>query len=1051
MVFRFLLSAALVTLVISQLYSIDSSDADLNLDVSKGATDMRLDAVLKTQEVSSTGQLPGMEEDKSLQPLLRASLGSSLGPSLGLARYLWSESDGFRETGDTEVHPFLGDAWMAGSDLMLARHVWQEVDHSFTDEEDRDVHPFIGDAWMQSTDALVAQLERKDASKDQLQLSRYLWQETESSSFKEEVDMDVHAFIGDAWMAESDEMLARYLWRESESFRETQDMDVHTFVGDAWMAESDLILARYVWRESESTREETNMDVRTFVGDAWMADSDLVLARYLWQESEGFGKTQDMDVHAFLGDAWMAESDLVLARYLWEEEQPAKAELHLARYLWQEAKDGRFVEREDTDVHTFIGDAWMASPDLMLARHLWEEQPVSDEAAKGRVARHLWEKQWEAQPTENTPERLMARHLWEEEPSKGEAAPMLARHLWEEQPVNENSELLMARYLWQEGASNVSIETEAHVETLSYVVSGHDYEAMMVHLNVIGATTTSILPLINTAEVELTEEQLGRLSRQKIAGLMPNNSLQTASVRDRATGQHQVRETEFTKLIEADVLHREGIRGEGVGVAIIDTGMWDNAALGQNTKRGSRVVAYYDAIQDSEDMPMTDESGHGSHISSVIASSLPSYSNGQLSGSYHGVAPDADLIVVKAFDGDGSGTYMDVIRAISYVIEHKEEFNIRVMNLSFSGTPQSHYWEDPINVAVMEAWRAGIVVVASAGNTGPDPLTIGVPGNVPYIVTVGAMTDSYTPGDTADDVITSFSAAGPTLEGHVKPDLIAPGGHMMGMMSRGASLAAEYPQFHNGGKFFEMSGTSQASAVAAGVAALMIQLDPELTPDNVKCRLMASARTATDQDGALTYSLFQQGAGLVNALDAVLSEERGCVNLALDIDADLDGGTHFGGPANQDEDGNFYVGDLAGEVQNSGSIWRANTVWNTGSIWRSNNIWNVGSIWRANSLSNSSSIWRAGSLENSGSIWRASIVWNSSQVWQEDGSEDGSEDGETGYASYSENGYKWSNDALGNAGHIWSAAHTSLAGNIWSGSVVSSKSITSSNKWVTQE
>ena len=167
-------------------------------------------------------------------------------------------------------------------------------------------------------------------------------------------------------------------------------------------------------------------------------------------------------------------------------------------------------------------------------------------------------------------------------------------------------------------------------------------------------------------------------------------------------------------------------------------------------------------------------------ITSVIASSLPSInSEGEETGGYHGVAPDADLVVVRSFDDSGNATYMDVIRGISYVIENKDKYNIRVLNLSFSGPPQSHYWDDPINIAVMQAWQAGIVVVASAGNSGPDPLSIGVPGNVPYVVTVGAMTDSYTPDDVSDDKLATFSAVGPTLEGHLKPDLIAPGGHSL--------------------------------------------------------------------------------------------------------------------------------------------------------------------------------------------------------------------------------------------------------------------------------
>ncbi len=144
----------------------------------------------------------------------------------------------------------------------------------------------------------------------------------------------------------------------------------------------------------------------------------------------------------------------------------------------------------------------------------------------------------------------------------------------------------------------------------------------------------------------------------------------------------------------------------------------------------------------------------------------------------------------------------------------------------------------------MEAWRAGIVVVASAGNRGPSAMTIGVPGNIPYIITVGAMTDNYTPADGSDDYLASFSSAGPTVEGFVKPDLVAPGGHARALMDQATTLANAHPDFHDGGQYFQMSGTSQAAAMVTGVVALMLEASPQLTPDEVKFRLMDTANPA---------------------------------------------------------------------------------------------------------------------------------------------------------------------------------------------------------------
>jgi len=146
-------------------------------------------------------------------------------------------------------------------------------------------------------------------------------------------------------------------------------------------------------------------------------------------------------------------------------------------------------------------------------------------------------------------------------------------------------------------------------------------------------------------------------------------------------------------------------------------------------------------------------------------------------------------------------------------------------------------------------------------------MTIDVPGNVPYVITTGALTDNYTPYNGSDDRLASFSSAGPTYEGFVKPELVSPGGHIVASMAGGSYLANIDP--HSmllTENLFTMSGTSMAAAVTTGVVALMLQSDPALTPDGVKCRLLASSRPAVTAQGKLAYSVFQQGAGLINAV-----------------------------------------------------------------------------------------------------------------------------------------------------------------------------------------
>ena len=410
--------------------------------------------------------------------------------------------------------------------------------------------------------------------------------------------------------------------------------------------------------------------------------------------------------------------------------------------------------------------------------------------------------------------------------------------------------------------------------------------------------------------------------------------------------QGEQRDTLFPTLIDADELHRAGVTGQGIGVALIDTGAWEYGQLVSDANGERRILGFYDASTNREGKLVSDDNGHGTHMTSAIASSARSIGvDGKETGSYHGIAPDASLLIVKAFDDESRGSYGDIIRAITYVIAHKDEFNIRVMNLSFSARPQSMYWQDPINQAVMAAWDAGIVVVVSAGNHGPAPMTIGVPGNVPYVITTGAVTDHYTPEDTRDDYVASFSSAGPTLEGHVKPDLSAPGGHIMGIMASDVTLSNENPEFHDGYSYFLMSGTSQAAAVTSGVAALMLQEDPALTPDDVKCRLMASARSAVKPDGSLAYSVFQQGAGLINAVDAVRGTARGCANVGLDVAKDLAWEAHYGGPANFSMADGYYVATAAklkwtGEHQKNADVrWLKRSVQENQKIWATTSEW----------------------------------------------------------------------------------------------------------------
>ena len=169
----------------------------------------------------------------------------------------------------------------------------------------------------------------------------------------------------------------------------------------------------------------------------------------------------------------------------------------------------------------------------------------------------------------------------------------------------------------------------------------------------------------------------------------------------------------------------------------------------------------YNAITNNSAPRRDDKSGHGTPHRLASRSTA----TGPVTESTTGIAPNARSGGGRAFDSNGKGTYANVIRGIDWIVANKATHNIRVLNCSFSAPVRSWYWQDPLNQAIMKAWKAGIVVVASAGNGGPKPMTIGVPGNVPYVITVGAMTDRYTPANGIDDKLASFSAAGPDLRG----------------------------------------------------------------------------------------------------------------------------------------------------------------------------------------------------------------------------------------------------------------------------------------------
>ena len=365
-----------------------------------------------------------------------------------------------------------------------------------------------------------------------------------------------------------------------------------------------------------------------------------------------------------------------------------------------------------------------------------------------------------------------------------------------------------------------------------------------------------------------------------------------------------ITDTYYPTVSGAALLQYHGVTGAGVTVAVLDSGLWEAPkALTHNTRGEPRILARYDALQGREVGLAVDESGHGTHMTSVIADSRPVTREGALKPSFRGAAPDVDLVVVKAFDSTGEAGFLDLVRGIQWVTANRDRLGIRVLNLSFASRPRWPYWDDPVNQALMRAWQAGIIVIAAAGNEGPEPMTVGSPGNLPYIITVGAITDSWTEDDRSDDYLPDFSSRGPTPTGHIKPDIVAYGGHMAGLVGPNTKLAREFPEYLMDDQSFVMTGSSQAAALVSGLAALLIQAEPDVSNDDIKCMLMSSAEPAISADGRLAYSPFLQGSGLVNVSRAITVGDRGCGNDDLALDDDIARVDRFEGPAIFAEDG----------------------------------------------------------------------------------------------------------------------------------------------------
>ena len=366
----------------------------------------------------------------------------------------------------------------------------------------------------------------------------------------------------------------------------------------------------------------------------------------------------------------------------------------------------------------------------------------------------------------------------------------------------------------------------------------------------VGGTILAQFHLINGVEALVPTALEPVLAALPGITVTPDLSVSVQSTPE-STGPHTPSDV-FLQETGADRLASQGDTGQGVTVAVVDTGIDSLPDFSGRLAGGVDLTGGTSPFQDSY--------GHGTFVAGLIAGNGAS-SNGQ----YSGEAPGARLVSVKVAGADGTTHLSTVISGLQWAVDHKNVYGIKVLNLSFGYQSSQSTVANPLDQAVEAAWHSGITVVTSAGNAGPFNGTILAPGDDPLVITVGALDDMATPS-TADDEMTDFSSVGPTSrDGGAKPDLVASGRSVVSLAAPGSTVYNDYPAARVGPAGFAGSGTSFSAAITSGAAALVLASHPGIAPDEVKARLLGNT------DPGPVGNPFVDGHGALDAYAAAAS------------------------------------------------------------------------------------------------------------------------------------------------------------------------------------
>ena len=507
------------------------------------------------------------------------------------------------------------------------------------------------------------------------------------------------------------------------------------------------------------------------------------------------------------------------------------------------------------------------------------------------------------------------------------------------------------------------------------------------HRESMGRDLSNMLPVINGYAVELTRRQIEYLIRSDAIEYVTLDPVVRTAAGPGGNPDSNDSSDEMGLSSYATILGADQVSGHGSKstVAVFDSGVAEHHDLKKMLDKSFDFVGINGVeLKGNEEV---DAFGHGTHVSGIISG------EGKSSDDQKGISK-ANILSLRVIGDEGWGRTSDLIRAINWVINNKDKYKIVVGNLSLGHPAFQSYRDDPLCQAVRRMVDAGIVAVVSAGNMGKlsgYPKVWGAitsPGIEPSAITVGAVNTMGTLTH-KDDIATSYSSRGPTIDGLFKPDLVAPGNAIIAPMSELSWLEVNYPGLVYDEDYIRMSGTSMAAGFVSGVAARILERNKDLSPNQVKLILLL---TAIKLDSP---HLLEQGNGLVNAKTAVdLAKEIDVKKQELKKEVDpfwylsLDGEK-----CKEDKLGPHCEPVWAGgafaysdRVVNSPLVQASSDkLWGSGMIWSEGLFWTDGFYWAESFFAPGSDIWDrttgSGMMWTDGMIWSEGLFWADGMMW----------------------------------------------------------------------